>query len=241
MGAARTATAGQSVCGRAAEVGGAADHATALAPTQPSGPPDPYDVFRRIGRLTRRLHDALAELGYDRKIERAVGALPDARARLSWIAEVSGRSAERVLAAVERAKAQQARLRAQAEALGARWGGFAAAAAPVSEQFAALAADTRAHLAQVPVLAAETDRELTEIMLAQDFHDLTGQVLARIAALTRELEDQLVRLLLDTTPPERRASIREAGLAGPVTDAEAEPDALVSQQQVDELLADLGF
>lgn len=211
--------------------------AAALRPPEPA---DPYDVFRRIGRLTRRLHDALAELGYDRKIEHAVGALPDARARLSWIAEVSGRSAERVLAAVERGKAKQQRLRAEAEVLAARWGGFAAAA-PVSEQFAALAADTRAHLAQAPVLAAETDRELTEIMLAQDFHDLTGQVLARIAALTRELEDQLVRLLLDTTPPERRASIREAGLAGPVTDAEAEPDALVSQQQVDELLADLGF
>lgn len=240
MGAARTATAARSACSRAAEEAGAAGRAAALAPKQPAGPPDPYDVFRRIGQLTRRLHDALAELGYDRKIEQAVGALPDARARLSWIAEVSGRSAERVLAAVERAKAQQERLRAQAEALGERWQRFAGAGV-APEDLAPLAADTRAYLAQAPALAAETDRELTDIMMAQDFHDLTGQVLGRIATLTRELEDQLVKLLLDTTPPERRAAVRDSGLAGPVTDAAPRADVVTSQQQVDELLAELGF
>lgn len=237
MDATRTATTGLGVRVLAAEA--AADSAAALAATQPRGSADPYDVFRRIGRLTRRLHDALAELGYDRKIEQAVGALPDARARLSWIAEVSGRSAERVLAAVERAKAQQERLRAQAEALGERWERWQAAGAGAAE-LGALAADTRAHLAQAPALAAGTDRELTEIMMAQDFHDLTGQVLGRIATLTRELEEQLVKLLLDTTPPERRAAVREGGLAGPVTDS-SRADVVTSQQQVDELLAELGF
>ncbi|MCX7961791.1 MAG: protein phosphatase CheZ [Burkholderiales bacterium] len=201
---------------------------------------DPHEVFQRIGRLTRRLHDALAELGYDRKLEQAVGALPDARARLAWIASVTGRSAERVLAAVERGKAQQEALRAQARALEARWASVPEAeAAP--ERARALADETRAQLAQVAALSAQTDGELTEIMMAQDFHDLTGQVLARIAALTRELEDQLVALLIDTTPPERRARARETGFRGPVTEAEPRTDVAANQAQVDELLASLGF
>lgn len=202
--------------------------------------PDASDVFCRIGRLTRRLHDALRELGYDRRIGEALGALPDARARLDWIASVTGEAAERVLAAVERAKDKQQRLRAQAEALGAHWAQLGARE-PAAEELAALAAATRAHLAAAPALVAETDRELTEILLAQNFHDLTGQVLARVAALARELEEELVALLLDTTPPEKRVAVREAGLAGPAVHLDGRADVLGSQQQVDELLAELGF
>jgi chemotaxis protein CheZ len=62
---------------------------------------EPHDVFRRVGSLTRKLHDALRELGYDKSVENAVNALPDARARLNYIADLTGKAAEKVLAAVE--------------------------------------------------------------------------------------------------------------------------------------------
>ncbi|MFM7461984.1 MAG: protein phosphatase CheZ, partial [Burkholderiales bacterium] len=43
---------------------------------------EPFDVFQRIGSITRKLHNALRELGYDSQIENAVNSLPDARTRL---------------------------------------------------------------------------------------------------------------------------------------------------------------
>jgi len=59
------------------------------------GAEEAHDVFRRVGSLTRKLHDALRELGYDKNVEEAVSALPDARARLNYIADLTGKAAEK--------------------------------------------------------------------------------------------------------------------------------------------------
>ena len=77
----------------------------------------PYEVFQRIGELTRKLHDALHALGYHKNIEQAVGALPDARARLDYIAEVTGKSADKVLTAAENGRSVQEALGADAGSL----------------------------------------------------------------------------------------------------------------------------
>ncbi len=60
----------------------------------PSFREDDYDVFHRIGTLTRQLHDALRELGYDTQLQGAVGTLPDARSRLDYIARLTDRQPE---------------------------------------------------------------------------------------------------------------------------------------------------
>jgi chemotaxis protein CheZ len=228
--------AAQSAREREAAPGAAAAQAPRLSPSELTA----YDVFRRIGELTRSLHDALRELGYDKSLETAVGALPDARARLAYVASLTGKAAERVLGAVERGKILQEQLRDRAAELHGRWELLYAGKLPV-EAFKALAGETRDWLAGVPQTTAEADRELTEIMLAQDFHDLSGQVIQRIASVAQNLEDQLVRLLLDTTPPERRNELQEGWLSGPAIHAERREDVVTSQSQVDDLLESLGF
>lgn len=213
----------------------------AAAPEAPAAEPlSPTDVFQRVGALTRSLHDALRELGYDKSIGQAVEALPDARSRLNYIADLTGKAAEKVLGAVERGKAQQQALREDAGRLAADWDRLHAGALSV-EQFQALAGATREFLRAVPARSGEADRELTEIMMAQDFHDLTGQVVQKIGQLSQRLEEQLVKLLLETTPPERRAQACEAGMNGPVIDAAGRDDVVTSQAQVDDLLESLGF
>ena len=79
------------------------------------------DVYVRVGMLTRNLHDTLHELGYDKGVEAAVGALPDARERLTYIAKLTGKAADRVLDAAERAKAVQTKATANALALEEKW------------------------------------------------------------------------------------------------------------------------
>jgi len=78
-------------------------------------------------------------------------------------------------------------------------------------------------------------------MLAQDFHDLTGQTIRKVVELATLLEDSLLQLLLDATPREYRDHIEAIGLQGPVANAEGRTDVVSGQEQVDDLLASLGF
>lgn len=201
---------------------------------------EPHDVFHRIGSLTRNLHDALRELGYDKNVETAVNALPDARARLAYIANLTGNAAERALGAAERGTALQESVQADAAELARAWEDVYAGKQSV-EAFKATADRTRAFLASVAQRSGETNAQFIEVMMAQDFHDLTGQVINRIASVATGLEEQLVKLLLDTTPPERRNEVESTWLSGPVVDATGRTDVVTSQGQVDDLLESLGF
>ncbi len=204
------------------------------------------DVYVRVGMLTRNLHDTLRELGYDKGVEAAVGSLPDARERLNYIAKLTGKAAERVLDAAERAKAVQAKATANALALEEKWAALLCGK-PGTDYVQTLracrdlGAETRDHLAASRVQIAQVDDELTEVILAQDFHDLTGQVIQRVTRLAQSLEEQLVRLLIDASQPAQRTEVLENNLAGPVISSTGRDDVVTNQGQVDDLLESLGF
>jgi chemotaxis protein CheZ len=88
---------------------------------------------------------------------------------------------------------------------------------------------------------ARIDRHLTDIMLAQDFHDLTGQVVAKVVTLATDLEASLVTLLLQVAPPDQVPKVDPATLHGPVVDPSGRTDVVSGQGEVDDLLASLGF
>jgi chemotaxis protein CheZ len=92
----------------------------------------------------------------------------------------------------------------------------------------------------VEQVSKDIDGHLTEIMMAQDFHDLTGQVIARVVNLAATIEEQLVQLLIQTAPTPTVAPAKVA-LQGPVVDAATAGDVVTDQSQVDDLLASLGF
>jgi chemotaxis protein CheZ len=203
------------------------------------------DIHHRIGQLTRTLHDALRELGYDKELAATRKHLPDARDRLAYIARVTGEAAEKVLNAVDHARAVQEELTRQAERLRSRWQAVAAYAAGGAERATPagrqLVEETCAFFSGVGSQAERTNAILTDIMLAQDFHDLTGQVIRKVVALAHDMEAQLVKLLLETTPPAARPAAAAAALEGPVVNAEGRADVVTNQADVDELLASLGF
>ena len=59
-------------------------------------------------------------------------------------------------------------------------------------------------LAEVPAQTSATNAQLTNIMMAQDFQDLTGQVIQKVTEMAQEVEQQLLNLLVENCPPERR-------------------------------------
>ena len=93
----------------------------------------------------------------------------------------------------------------------------------------------------VVALSEKTDSRLTDIMMAQDFHDLTGQVIARVVQLAGTIEEQLLGLLLQSAPSGQPGQDQAFELAGPVVNADGRTDVVTDQAGVDDLLASLGF
>ena len=198
-------------------------------------------VFQRVGQMARRLHDTLGQIGYHELLETTVAAIPDARDRLNYVATLTEQAACRVLNATDVANPLQEQLEAAAAALAARWEALFANQIGV-EEFKRLAEDTRSFLKQeLPEKTRATRAQLFEIMMAQDFQDLTGQVIKKIIQVAQELETQLMGVLIETLPGERRTDTVMSLLNGPVIDAAGRSDVVATQQQVDELLGSLGF
>ncbi len=205
---------------------------TALNSSAPAEP----DLHQKIGLLTRQLHDSLSELGYADQLRSTMGELPDAQSRLSYIARLTGEAAEKVLTRVEQAKLQHDFLAAEATRM---------REALVRDPVAAVATGSIMNfLEDVSQVTQTADEHLTEIMMAQDFHDLTGQVIARVVALAATIEEQLLHLVIQTAPPSAATALAQAkapALSGPVVNLETTADVVTDQSQVDDLLASLGF
>jgi chemotaxis protein CheZ len=197
-------------------------------------------VFQRIGQMTRQVHDTLRELGYDEALQEAASAIPDARQRLSYIAQLTEQAASRVLNATDIARPIQDRIEADAEALRVRWDRLYANQLSV-EEFKQLSAESREFMGKVAEGSRATNAQLLEIMMAQDFQDLTGQVIKKVIDMAQALESQLLQVLIEVAPSDR-ISDKHAGLMnGPVISAEGRDDVVTSQEQVDDLLESLGF
>jgi len=197
-------------------------------------------VFNKVGQMTRSLHNMLRELGLDQTLEKFATEMPDNRDRLNYIAAMTAQAAEKTLNAAEAAQPIQAQLGNSAKTLAEQWDKMFAKQLGVSE-FKSLVTDTHAYLKDVPTQSNATNAHLMEIILAQDFQDLTGQVIKKVLEAAQQLEKQLVNLLLETTPAQKKQAVDPSLLEGPITSAAGRDDVVTSQEQVDDLLDSLGF
>lgn len=198
------------------------------------------EVLNRIGQMTRNLHDSLRGLGLDKLIQQAAHEIPNVRDRLNYVATMSEQAAQRVLNATDAAGPLQDQIDESAKELAQGW--KAVMDAPFSEeQYHAMAAKTMTYLVEAQGVSHETKKYLLDIMMAQDFQDLTGQVIKKITDLAQNLEQQLVQLLLDYAPAEMRREASTGLLNGPQINPTGNSEVVSDQGQVDDLLDSLGF
>ncbi len=201
------------------------------------------EIFQQLGQLTRQLHDTMNMLGVLPDLKNHVDNLPDARSRLNYIATKTADAAEKVLNLVDTAKADQEHIATETRKL---------AALITADPVKAVASGAVYNFVQeVETTTHRVDGHLTDIMMAQDFHDLTGQVVAKVVRLANDLESQLIKLLVQAAPPEQAQKVEaaltahhptsEPKLEGPVVDAKGRTDVVADQSEVDDLLASLGF
>lgn len=220
----------------AAECSGQTVTAPAKIPEAAGG-----DMYSRIGQLTRQLYDTLQQLGYSEALEKvAQHDIPDARERLAYVATMSEQAATRTLNAVEKIQPIQDALENEAKKLAFRWELLYGNRLDV-EEFKHLAGETYELLCDIPARAKRSNAQLLEIMMAQDFQDLTGQVIKKIVAMAQKMEQEMLELLLASIPEAKKSELEPDRLNGPVINPAGRDDVATSQAQVDELLESLGF
>ncbi|HVL76301.1 MAG TPA: protein phosphatase CheZ [Noviherbaspirillum sp.] len=214
------------------------DLASTALPAAPEAHDHDNSMYERLGGILRMLHDSLRELGFDRSLSDVASQITDAQSRLEHIASLTEQAANKVLNTVDTSLPEQEALSKQAQEMDERWTQLFAGKLSI-EEFKSLAGDSRQFAAHVMNASEAEKARLLDIMMAQDFQDITGQLIKKIVSITSTAERELAQLLRDNAPPEVRAAMEQKPaelMQGP-----SAPGQAMAQDDVDSLLADLGF
>jgi len=211
-------------------------------------------LFEEIGKLTRQLHTALADFQLDPRLtDLAQQELPDAESRLTYVINMTESAANRTMDAVEASLPIADNISASVKRILPDWENLLQARIPI-QRFKSMCHELQPFLQQTEVESDKLRSMLTDVLMAQDYQDLTGQVISRVIELVKEVEDNLINLLrafgtplagielAEETPaaqPEPAEDLHKA--EGPIIDAENRDDVVQGQDDVDDLLSSLGF
>lgn len=209
--------------------------------------PESKELFAEVGKLTRQLHDSLTSFQLDPKIANlATDDIPDAKERLSYVMNMTEQAANKTMDAVDSSLPLADKINSALTGLKPEWDKLMQRQIQLGE-FKSLCHSINDFMESAEQDSAQLHLYMTEIMMAQDFQDLTGQVIKRVIELVKEVEDSLIHLLTVFGEPdsnninEEEKVVDNNGVEGPIIDAEAREDAVSSQDEVDDLLSSLGF
>lgn len=205
-------------------------------------------LFQELGKMTRELHEALNNFQLDSRITDITESdIPDAKERLNYVITMTEEAAHRTLGLVEEALPISDELKDNANRLHAQWTRFRSKDMSV-EEFRELSRELDGFLNQTVGHAGDINGKLNAVMLAQDYQDLTGQIIRRVITLVQEVEDKLVGLIrISGQERLQKPADSEAAQAammrglGPQVPGTASVDTVSGQDDVDELLSSLGF
>ncbi len=208
-------------------------------------------MLQEIGTLTRDLHDSLKQFQLDQRMTQiAQDEIPDARDRLQYVIEKTEHAANKTMDAVERCLPLADNLHEGLLKVRPQWNQLMHGRIELAE-FKSLCYQIDELLTQVEGDSTEVRGQLTDILMAQDFQDLTGQIIRKVITLVNEVEGRLVEILtvfasqggepLTENIPENKKESPTTGAEGPIMNPELRDDAVASQDEVDDLLSSLGF
>ena len=205
------------------------------------------ELFAEVGKLTRQLHDALNSFQLDERIAGlANDDIPDAQTRLTYVIEETEKAANTTMDAVESCMPIAEALSEKIGSIEPEWKKLMTRQIELGE-FKSLCLDIDALFTQTSTDASKLTSLLTEVLMAQGYQDLTGQVIRRVIDLVKEVEDSLVNMLTvfgekEGQPlPAKSKSVDAVEAEGPIINAEERDDVVQGQDDVDDLLSSLGF
>ena len=207
------------------------------------------ELFAEVGKLTRQLHDSLNNFQLDERIAGLANEdIPDAQTRLTYVIEETEKAANTTMDAVEQSMSIVETMKGQLDSLMPEWKKLMNREIELDE-FKSMCLDLDKHLESSVADADKMMGLLTEVLMAQGYQDLTGQVIRRVIELVKEVEDSLVHMLTvfggaEVTKATKTSQLKveKAIVAeGPIIDAESRDDVVSGQDDVDDLLSSLGF
>ena len=214
-------------------------------------------LYHEVGKLTRELHNAIVNFQLDPRMPHAqeLSQIADATERLNYVVTMTEKAANRTMDLVEQSAPLVNDLSDEAQSLGVEWGRFMRREIG-ADGFRELAKRVELFLARSERDGAKLSGHLNDILLAQDYQDLTGQVIKRVTQLVNEVESNLLKLMLMASQVDRFAGIQHdheelrteqeklkepSRGEGPQIHADKRDDVASSQDDVDDLLSSLGF
>ena len=230
------------------------DNASANAVLEAVSVKESIELFAEVGKLTRQLHDSLNNFQIDERIKNlTVDDIPDAQTRLMYVIEETEKAANTTMDAVEECMPIAEVLSTRIEKIMPEWKKLMNRQLELGE-FKVLCADLDELLEDGSKQSSKLTSLLTEVLMAQGYQDLTGQVIRRVIELVKEVEDSLVNMLTMFGEPEQSEQdkpseakvekvnkIDSVEAEGPIIDADQRDDVVSGQDDVDDLLSSLGF
>jgi len=202
------------------------------------------ELFEEVGKLTRQLHNALQDFQLDNRLtELATTEIPDAKERLNYVIDMTEQAANKTMDAVEECLPLADTIISNIQSVTPMWDKLMKRDIELSE-FKTLCYDVQQFMSHSEHDSNRLRQLLNEILMAQDFQDLTGQMIRRVIDLVREVESNLVSMLTvfgDQPLSETVAKDNKIEAEGPIMNAELRDDVVAGQDEVDDLLSSLGF
>ncbi len=205
------------------------------------------DLFSEIGKLTRELHDALNSFKLDPKIsDLAAHDVPDAKDQLEYVIKMTDDAANKTMDAVDSSLVMTGEIRQSTKDLLSFWERVQRKEISPGE-FKIFFEQIGTFLNKVDSDSETMNTLMNDVLMAQGFQDLTGQVIKRVITLVKDVEESLVHTIkmfgqmdqYKSALVEEKAP--EEGPQGPAIDAETREDVVSNQDDVDDLLSSLGF
>ncbi len=204
-------------------------------------------LFQELGKLTREFHESLNSFKLDSKLTELTGTeIPDAKERLKHVIEMTDKAAHKTMNVVEDLLPLCETLDAQGEDIHSLWQRFMKRDMEPDE-FRKLCKEIETYLEEQHQGTGRVKKGLTEILMAQDYQDITGQIISRVINLVSDLEVSLVKLikdsgaLMDDANHDSNAKKDKSDLDGPQIPGLESAGAVSGQDEVDDLLSSLGF
>ncbi|WP_448563771.1 protein phosphatase CheZ [Thalassotalea ganghwensis] len=205
------------------------------------------ELFAEIGKLTRQLHDSLMNFQLDSRLNDLANAdIPDAKERLNYVISRTEDAANKTMDAVESIFPVVDSIQDQIKTVNPLWQKLMHNKLELSE-FKALCLDIDVLLKTTEKETAHMHALMTDVLMAQDFQDLTGQVIRKVIDLVREVEDSLINMLTafgissENNKEEAKPKVGDNLVEGPIVNKENRDDVVADQDDVDDLLSSLGF
>jgi len=203
------------------------------------------ELFDEIGKVTRQLHDSVVDFSLDDSFSSMVNSsLPDAKERLLYVVDMTAKAATQTMDAVDECIPLAEKHRSQVTEIQPSWERLKNCKIKVGE-FRELREKLDQYFTESVTDAETLNNKLNEILMAQGFQDLTGQVLYKISDLVKEVEDNLINLLKVFGQHQGNSVVERIDNCiapdGPVVPGAKQHDVVSGQDEVDDLLSSLGF